>query len=81
MTWSKEDRLLLHCCRTEMYEKVNGDLIEIQDIDWDSFLRKARNEGISPLGFRRLPEIVKNDGIPLYVKEELKKDFYLWQDC
>jgi hypothetical protein len=78
LSWTREDSLLLYCCRTELEEKIKNDLIEIQKIDWDGFLRKARNEGISPLVFLRLPEIVINkNNIPKYVTEELKKDYYL----
>ncbi|MDO9530041.1 MAG: nucleotidyltransferase family protein [Syntrophales bacterium] len=72
MTWSREDHLLLYCCRTK-----NGDPLEIRDIDWNVFLEKARNEGISPLVFSRLPEIAAHYDIPKYVTEELKKDYYL----
>ena len=72
MTWSSEDRLLLYCCKTE-----NDDSLEIRNIDWNVFLEKARNEGISPLVFSRLPELAKHYDIPEYVREELKKDYYL----
>ena len=72
MTWSKEDHLLLYCCRTK-----NGDPSEIRDIDWNIFLEMARGEGVSPLVFSRLPEIAKHYDIPEYVAEELKKDYYL----
>ena len=72
MTWSKEDHLLLYCCRTR-----NGDPPVIQDIDWNIFLKKARIEGVSPLVFSRLPGLAEHYDIPEYVAEELKKDYYL----
>ena len=79
MSWTNEDRLLLYSCRTEIGDKDRNALIEIQknNIDWDCFLEKARGEGISPLVFRRLPEIVgESIAVPLGVIEELKKDYY-----
>ncbi len=72
MTWSREDRLLLYCCGTK-----KGNPPELRDINWNIFLEKARNEGISPLVFSRLPELAKHYNIPEYVAEELKKDYYL----
>ncbi|RZB30197.1 MAG: hypothetical protein SRB1_02477 [Desulfobacteraceae bacterium Eth-SRB1] len=72
MTWINEDQLLLYCCRTE-----KANLPELQNIDWDVFLEKARNEGISPIVFSRLPEVTKHYDISKYVTEELKKDYYL----
>ena len=59
LTWTNEDRLLLYCCRTE-----KANLPELQNIDWNIFLKKARNEGISPRVFSRLPEIAKHYDIP-----------------
>ena len=67
-----EDRLLLYCCRTK-----NADPSELRGIDWNIFLKKARNEGISPLVFSRLPEVAKHHDIPEYVREDLEKDYYL----
>jgi signal peptidase I len=52
--WTNEDHLLLYCCRTR-----NGDPLELRDIDWNIFLKKARDEGISPLVFSRLSEIAE----------------------
>lgn len=72
MIWSREDSLLLYCCRIK-----NGDPLEIRDIDWNIFLEKARNEGISPLVFSRLPGLAEHYDIPEYLAEELKKDYYL----
>jgi len=80
MSWLREDKLLLLCCRTEIGDNERNQLIEIQinKIDWGCFLRKAREEGVSPIVFLMLPGIVidKND-IPDYVTDELKKDYYL----
>ena len=67
-----EDSLLVYCCRTE-----KANLPELQNIDWNIFLKRARIEGISPLVFSRLPEIAAHYNIPEYVAEELKKDYYL----
>ena len=80
MSWLREDKLLLLCCQTEIGGKDRDWLIKIQrdKIDWDYLLKKAREEGISPLVSIRLPEIVPNrDGIPKYVTDELRKDYYL----
>ena len=80
MSWLREDKLLLLCCRTEIGDKDRNKLIEIQinKIDWDCFLRKAREEGISPIVFLMLPGIViDKNNIPGYVTDELKKDYYL----
>ena len=71
-TWTNEDQLLFYCCKTK-----KDDLLELPDIDWNIFLKKARNEGISPLVFSRLPEIAAHYDLPEYVAEELKKDYYL----
>ncbi len=67
MSWTREDKLLLLCCREEIVDKDKNEIIAIQrnDIDWDYFLKKARREGVSPLVFLRLPEIIINrDDIP-----------------
>ena len=80
MSWTEEDHLLLYCCRTEIGDKGEDALIEIQrnKIDWDCFLEKTRGEGVSPLAFLRLPKIVINkDDIPRYVAERLKQGYYL----
>ena len=80
MSWLREDKLLLLCCRTEIGDKERNKLTEIQinKIDWDCFLDKAREEGISPIVFLMLPKIVTDKNIiPGYVTDELKKDYYL----
>jgi hypothetical protein len=80
MSWLREDKFLLLCCQTEIGDTNRDWLIKTQrdKIDWDYFLKKAREEGISPLVFIRLPEIVINrNNIPKYVTDELRKDYYL----
>lgn len=80
MSWLREDKFLLLCCQTEIDGKDIDWLIEIQrdKIDWDYFLEKAREEGISPLVFIRLPKVVINENdTPKYVTDELRKDYYL----
>ncbi len=72
MTWTNEDQLLLYCCRTK-----NGDPSVIRNIDWNIFLKKARDEGISPLVFSRLSELAEHYDIPEYVRKDLEKDYYL----
>lgn len=80
MSWTKEDRLLLHCCRREKEEKTKHikNKAEKNDIDWDYFLRKARENGISAIIYSKLNEN-KADflNIPSYIFEKLKKDYYL----
>lgn len=80
MSWLREDKFLLLCCQTEIGDKDRDWLIKTQrdKIDWQYFLKKARGEGISPLVFLRLPEIVINENdTPKYVTDELRKDYYL----
>ena len=80
MSWLREDKLLLLCCRTEIGDKERNKLTEIQinKIDWDCFLEKARQEGISPIVFLMLPRIITDKNIiPGHVTDEFKKDYYL----
>lgn len=80
MSWLWEDKLLLLCCRTEIGGKGGNTIneIEINKIDWNCFLDKAREEGVSPVVFLMLPGIVIDKNIvPGYVTDELKKDYYL----
>lgn len=74
-----EDKLLLLSCRTEIGGRDRNALSEILErVDWGRFLKKARQEGVSPLVFSRLPKIIINrDDIPRYVREKLKEDYYL----
>ena len=80
MSWLREDKLLLLCCQTEISGKDRDWLDKIQKdkIDWDYFLEKAREEGISPLVFIRLPKVlISKNNTPKYVTDELRKDYYL----
>ena len=80
MSWLREDRLLLLCCRTEIGDKGENIIneIEINRIDWNCFLRKARQERVSPIVFLMLSRIITDkDIIPVHVTDELKKDYYL----
>jgi len=78
VTWTLEDRLLLYCCKKKIQDEVQSDIADtFGDIDWNSFLEKARREGVSPLVFLRLSETVGHSStVPLGVIEELKKDYY-----
>lgn len=78
MSWTKEDRLLFYSCQIKIGGRDKNALMEkLRDIDWDCFLEKARQEGVSPLVFLRLPEVVGDWGsVPLSVMEGLKKDYY-----
>ena len=80
MSWREEDRLLLYCCRKDIGRKNRNKIIEIQrkSIDWDCFLRKARENGISAVVYSRLREIKKDcPYIPSFIFKELKKIYYL----
>ncbi len=80
MSFLREDKLLLLCCRTEIGDKERTELTEIQidKIDWGCFLEKAREEGLSPVVFLMLPRIITHKNIiPSHVTDELKKDYYL----
>ncbi len=80
MSWTKEDRLLLRCCRREKAEKIKHIITKAEknEIDWDYFLRKARENGISGIIYFKLNEN-KADflNIPSEIFDELKKDYYL----
>jgi len=80
LSWTAEDRLLLFCCRGRLGREAKNIAIEAakRGIDWNSFLQKARENGVSAIVSRRLTE-VKNlfPEIPSFISEELKKDYYL----
>lgn len=80
MSWTNEDHLLLYCCRTEIDYRIKDKIIETRrnNIDWDFFLKKTRENGISGIVYLKLNE-KKNDclNIPSIIFEELKKDYYL----
>ena len=79
MSWTNEDRLLLHCCGTHIDDKTKDKIFEEQrkGIDWDRFLEKAKENGISSLVFLNMNEIRKDcPDIPKIVLDELKNDYY-----
>lgn len=80
MSWTIEDRLLLDCCRSEIDDKIKKRLTESErkGADWNFFLEKARENGISALVYSRLKAVNKDCSlIPAIIFEELKKDYYL----
>jgi hypothetical protein len=80
LSWTEEDRLLLHCCRKETGGRTKHMIIEAErnGLDWGVFLNKARKNGVSAIVYSRLNGI-KNDcpSIPADIFEELKGDYYL----
>jgi hypothetical protein len=71
---------LLYCCRKDTDRKNRNKIIEtqIKSIDWDCFLRKARENGISAVVYSRLNEIKKDcPHIPSFIFKKLKKVYYL----
>jgi len=80
LSWKEEDRLLLSCCRKEEDERTKHKIVEAQrnGLDWDIFLEKARENGVSALVYSRLNEIKEDwPGIPADIFEEFKGDYYL----
>jgi hypothetical protein len=80
MSWKQEDRLLLYCCRKDIGLKNRNNIIEMQrrNLDWNSFLQKARENGISAVVYSRVKEIKKDcPHIPSFIFKELKKDYLL----
>ena len=80
MSWREEDRLLLYCCRKDTDRKNRNKIIEIQrrSLDWEYFLREARENGISAVVYSKLNEIRKDcPYIPSFVFKKLKKVYYL----
>jgi hypothetical protein len=80
MSWKEEDRLLLNCCRKDIGSRNRNNIIEIQrrSLDWNSFLQKARENGISAVVYSKLKEIKKDcPHIPSFIFKELKKDYFL----
>jgi hypothetical protein len=80
LSWREEDRLLLYCCRKDNDRRNRNNIIEIQKsrLDWDCFLRKARENGISAVVYSKLKEIRKDcPQIPSFIFRELKKDYFL----
>ncbi len=80
MSWKGEDRLLLYCCRKNIGLKNRNKIIEAQrkTIDWDCFVKKARENGVSAVVYSRLIEIKKDcTHIPSFILKKLKKVYYL----
>jgi hypothetical protein len=80
LSWTAEDRLLLFCCRTKIGQETKNIIIEAKKkgINWNSFLEKARENGVSAIVSLRLNEINNHfPKIPSNISEELKKDYYL----
>ncbi len=80
MSWREEDRLLLYCCRKDIGLKNRNKIIELQrrSLDWECFLRKARENGVSAVVYSRLIEIKKDcPHIQSFIFKKLKKVFYL----
>lgn len=80
MSWREEDRLLLYCCRKDTDRRNRNKIIEAQrkTIDWECFLRKARENGIAAVVYSRLNEIKKDcTHIPSFILKKLKKVYYL----
>ena len=80
MSWTAEDRLLLLCCRAKIGQEAKNIIIEAKKkgINWNSFMEKARENGVSAIVSLKLNE-VKNlfPDIPSLISEELGKDYYL----
>ena len=77
--WTKEDRLLLYYCRVEIDNSIKNKIIEIErkSIDWDCFLKKAKDNGISAYVYFKLNKNRKNSlNIPFNIYEQLKRDYY-----
>jgi len=80
MSWKEEDRLLLYCCREDIGRKNRNEIIGIQrkSIDWDCFLKMARENGVSAVVYSKLNKIKKDcPHIPSFIFKKLKKDYYL----
>jgi len=80
LSWREEDRLLLYCCRKDIGNKNRNEIIGIQrkSIDWDCFLKKARENGVSAVVYSKLNEIKKDcTHIPSFILKKLKKVYYL----
>jgi len=80
MSWKEEDRLLLYCCRKDTDRKNRNKIIEIQrrSLDWECFVKKARENGVSAVVYSKLIEIKKDcPHISSFIFKELKKDYFL----
>jgi hypothetical protein len=80
LSWTEEDRLLLYFCRKEIDVGITDKIIgaEKNNLDWDSFLKKARENGVSAVVYSKLNKIKKDcPYIPPHVFEGLKKIYYM----
>jgi len=80
LSWTEEDRLLLYFCRREIDDGIKDKIIEAEknNLDWDCFIKKARENGISAVVYSKLNKIKKDcPHIPSLVFEELKKIYYM----
>lgn len=80
LSWTKEDRLLLYYCGSEIDNSIRNKIIETErkGIDWNCFLKKAKDNGISAYVYSNLNKNRKSSpNIPLDIYEQLKRDYYL----
>jgi hypothetical protein len=79
LSWREEDRLLLYFCRKEIDDGITDKIIEAEknNLDWDSFLKKVRENGVSAVVYSKLDKIKKDcPHIPSFIFKELKKDYF-----
>lgn len=80
MGWTDEDRLLLFCLRIGTGQKIHEKFRshEIKKIRWNTFLSRARENGVSAIVSGTLNRFERYlSEFPSFVSEELKKDYYL----
>lgn len=80
LSWTKEDRLLLYYCRSEIDNSIKNKIVETErkGIDWVCFLKKAKDNGISAYVYSNLNKNKKSSpNIPVDIYEQLKRDYYL----
>jgi hypothetical protein len=79
LSWTEEDRLLLYFCRKEIDVGIKNRIIKAKknNLDWDGFLKKARENGVSAVVYSRLNKIKKDcPDIPSSIFKKLKKDYF-----
>ena len=79
MSWTEEDRLLLYFCRKEIDDGIKDKIIEAEknNLDWDCFLKKARENGVSAVVYSKLNKIKKDFlHIPSSIFKKLQKDYF-----
>jgi hypothetical protein len=80
LSWKEEDRLLLYFCCRGIDKRTKHKIVkaEMEGLDWDIFLEKARENGISPIVYSKLEDNKFNFlNIPSEIFEGLKEDYYL----